>query len=367
MASSSASRTRVVHVIDHLRPGGAQHVLRDLVSSLDGNRYVVTVCCLGQIGYVATELGARGVNVEHLDVERRHILSGIRRLAALLTDPAPSIIHTHLGAAKLMTRMAVGRLPSAPPVVVHEHSMNERTCRFPFVLLDRRQLRRTAATIAVSHHLAHWLIDRRTADRDKLHVVHNGVDLDAFTARPVPSQPGVVGYIGRLAPEKGIDTLIDTVPAVIDRCPHARFVIAGAGPLRERLADRVTTMDVASHVRFAGEITDTASFLQEVDVLACPSRTETFGLGILEAMASGVPVVAARVGGIPEVVENSVTGVLVPPGDPVALATALCSVLDNPSRWAQLARAGRTRAETHFSLQKMVQSVETVYAETLRP
>jgi glycosyltransferase involved in cell wall biosynthesis len=178
-------------------------------------------------------------------------------------------------------------------------------------------------------------------------------------------QDFLVGNVGRLALQKGQRHLILAMPLLLERVPRAHAVIAGGGDLEDYLRDLSVEVGVADRVHVLGPRRDVPALMHAIDVFAMPSIWEGFGLVLLEAMAAGRPVVASRVATIPEVVVDGETGVLVPAGDPVALAEALAGLAHDSERARSFGEAGRERLRTRFSIEKMVGDTELLYRELL--
>jgi glycosyltransferase involved in cell wall biosynthesis len=202
-------------------------------------------------------------------------------------------------------------------------------------------------------------------------VVRNGVGTprirgDARAELGVQAGEVVVGGIGRLDPQKGWDVLCAAAPRVHARSPGTRFLVIGEGPERARLTGHLGGSDPGgSAVQFLGYRERGADLVSGIDVLAVPSRYEGFGLVAVEAMLAGVPVVASRVGSLPEVLGD--TGVLVPPDDPEALADALISLVEHPARRAALGRRGAERARARFGSERMCQETLEAWQRAAHP
>lgn len=195
-------------------------------------------------------------------------------------------------------------------------------------------------------------------------VVPLGIDLERFEhARPALPRNGVViGNVGRLAEQKGQRHLIEAAPHVLERRPDARFVIVGAGELREDLEKRARGLGVHDRFTFTGARDDVPELLASFDVFAFPSLFEGLCLAVIEAQAAGVPVVATPVGGIRETVIDGQTGVLCQPGDPLGLARGILQLLEDPDEAQRLAAEARRRVSERFSAERMVEETIALYA-----
>ena len=242
--------------------------------------------------------------------------------------------------------------------------------------LDRFVLGRVDWVACVSRPQAEQLKSRRKGRRPPI-VIPNAVlfslggvalPLDRRPLRRalgLPEGAFVVGAVGRLSVEKGHRHLIDAAPMLVPRVANLRFVLLGEGRERPELEKQVVRLGMRERVVFAGFQTDVRPWIQACDVIVNPSLTEGMPNAVLEAMALGTPVVATAVGGVPDMIQDQVSGLLVPPGDPAALARAILDLFANPSRAVQLARAAQTKLE-EFSPAKQCERLLDLYAEVLQ-
>jgi glycosyltransferase involved in cell wall biosynthesis len=202
--------------------------------------------------------------------------------------------------------------------------------------------------------------DRDRDGRRPGHVIPLGIDLERFASGRRVLEGTIVGNVARLAEQKGQRTLLDAVPGVLERLPDARFAIAGDGELRGELEQRAKAL--GDHVALLGQRSDVPDLLASFAVFAYPSRFEGLCLGVIEAQAAGVPVVATPVGGIRETVIDGETGFLVPPGDARALAERIVWCLEHPEEARRVAAEGRRRARERYSEQAMIERTLALYA-----
>jgi glycosyltransferase involved in cell wall biosynthesis len=255
---------------------------------------------------------------------------------------------------------AIASFTAGLPLVVTLHNL--APVRLPRIsrFFVRRALGRAARIIAVS--------DAVAASAAGLHssitVVPNGIDSARFrTATPLPinAPGGLVVSVARLSPEKGIDTLIEAVAPL----PHVRVLIAGEGPERAALDARIAALGIGERVDLLGAWDDVPSLLMAAALYVQPSREEGQGIAALEAMAAGRAVIATRVGGLPEVVAENVTGWLVPPDDPTALGAAIQALLADPCARRALGDAGARRVEERFTADAMRTATRALYEQVL--
>lgn len=347
--------------------GGGELSLVDLLRGLDRDRWapILVVPEEGDVAALTREL-ALPVHVIPLPTLRRPSLAGARSvtaLAALARAADAALIHAN-GSRAMAYAGAAGRLASCP-TLWHVRIADSDG------LLDRALCAMATLVVATSRGVA-----RRFAWAPaKIRVVPNGIDLERFAPRApsatlraalqLPPSAPIVVSVGRHVPEKGYRHLIDAAALLEETKPGVHWVLVGDGELRSELVAQAGRLRLASRVHFTGPRDDVADLLTLADVFVLPSESEGFGRVLVEAMAMARAIVATKVGGIPDVVVDGETGLLVEPANPVALAHAVRRLLDDPAGAARLGSAGRQRAESTFSLGAHVDGVERVYDEVL--
>jgi glycosyltransferase involved in cell wall biosynthesis len=362
---------RVVEVIATGTNGGAQEHVYSLLSRMDRSRYDPSVVALSP-GSAVRAIRSLGIPVTVFDEPDDAIAVGA--VVAHLADVGAEIVHNHMYRAELVGTRAAIALGEAghrrPWVIGTVHSSRIRAAE------DREVLRHLTPQmnhlVAVSRAIVHKIAEERPSNVP-VSLVHNGVDLARYDrteacctlAEEYRLEPNaqIVGVVGRLEPEKGHPTLIDAWPRVLRTVPDAYLLIVGEGSRREALEHQVAELGIGSRVIFTGRRDDVPAVTAALDVAVLPSYREAQGLTILEAMALSRPVVASNVGGIPEMVEDGLTGLLVPPHDPEALAAAITRLLLDHSLADMLARAGHDLVHERFCLEMMVRSIEDLYDE----
>ena len=226
--------------------------------------------------------------------------------------------------------------------------------------------------IAVSRAIEHKLVDEERTTVP-VSLIYNGVDLDRYDHQEpcctLPDEYGmepgsqIVGVVARLEPEKGHPTLLEAWPAVLRAVPDTYLLIVGEGSRRDALEAQARELRIAHRVVFTGRRDDVPAVTAALDVAVLPSYREAQGLSVLEAMALSRPVVASNVGGIPEMIEDGVTGLLVPPHDAEALAAAIVRLLRDHPYADTLGRAGHDLVHDRFCIELMVSAVESIYDE----
>ena len=331
-------------VIDSLNGGGAERYVADLAIALRSRGWDVEVAC-SVAGAWAAPLRASNVPVNVLAgslVTRRLSLRYVRALRRLLVQGRYDVVHAHLYAS---AAAAAAAAPRNTPLVLTEHTEGPwRSWRARAV--SRRFYRRASHIVAVSTAIRNVLVDAYHVPPARIEVLPA---IPALPLRPHAPQPGgersaVVGFAGRLTPEKGADVFLRAASLVARVVPEARFVVIGDGRLRRELEALAGDLGLPEEsVRFLGFRDDAADLIAGLDILAVPSRSDGTPLVVGEAMTAGVPVVASRVGGLPDQVTHRRTGLLVDPEDPEGLAAALVSLLLAPDEARQLGEPAASR------------------------
>lgn len=362
---------RLLVAVDSLDVGGAERHVVDLVLALRREGHAVTVAC-SVLGSLAEPLEAARVPVRPLVgeiVKRRVSLPYAMGLRNILRRESFDLVHAHVYSSAAASALATAG--TGIPLVVTEHT--EALWQGTHGrLFSAWMYRRVARVIAVSDAIRRRLIERDGVPPARITVVPNSVpparevhgDVLPLPADLAGGGP-VVGVVARLQPEKGVTSFLRAAAHVARELPTARFVVVGDGPLRREMLGLAEDLGVRDCVLFLGFRPDAQALIELMDVVAVPSVSEGTPLVVLEAMAAGVPVVASRVGGIPGQIRNGQEGLLIPPGDPRALADALLDLLRDPERARRMGEAGRLRASTEFSHENMVRRVEGLYRAAL--
>ena len=374
---------RVAHVINDLRVGGTEHLLVRHVAELChrhpgiDNRVIVLGDRSDADQAYIEALGCAPIFLNFSGSYRRLRDSArcLRRLHAELSSFAPDVVHSYLWNANVF----VGILALWKRRVHVVHIVDRRGDRRASRLMPRIKLRLTAwilkagntRFVAVSdacreHIAAQWIIDPV-----RVVVAHNGIDVTRFRNDQPAGEAGecnCIGVLSNFSFEKGHEVLFRALRNLLDEAGNFRLLVAGGGTVEDiaRLEALVTSMELSDCVDFVGRVDDVSEFYARLDVFVVPSvSAEGLPTTILEAMASGLPVVATRVGGAIEVITDSKDGLLVEPRDSAALACAIKRVMSSSNCALRLGSAARRRVEEHFTTQRMTQIiVDSVYAQS---
>jgi glycosyltransferase involved in cell wall biosynthesis len=358
---SQAARVRVIHLLLNVEAGGLEAVVLNLVARSDRSRFEHRVVCLEGLGALAPGFRRLDVPLESLSATSR--LGALARLAPKLRQLRPDVLHSHNAKPHIVA--AAARSLGLVPVLVHtKHGRNQPQI-FRWRVWNHLASRASDAVVAVSQDAA--LVARRLewVPERKLRVLHNGVETAVAQRAALPGARARAVCVARLHPVKDHETLLRAARLVSDARPDFELLLAGDGPERERLEKLSGELRLESVVRFLGRREDVRELLAGADLFVLASRSEGISLGVLEAMAAALPVVATAVGGNCEAVVEGETGLLVPPESPAALAEAILRLLGDPGVACAQGAAGRTRVERSFSLDAMVTRYEALYSELL--
>ena len=367
----------VMHVVYRLAMGGLENGLVNLINHMPPGRYRHAIVCLTDFTDFRERLCSPSVSVLALHKQPGMDWSTYRRLWHIIRDMNPTIVHTRN--LPTLEIAALAALAGVPCRIHGEHGrdIHDQYGASGKFLIFRKILRRIVNHyVAVSRDLEQWLKGKVKIAPNKVKQIYNGVDTKIFYPKDFQRReilpPGfanseqlVIGTVGRLQRVKDQSTLVQAFSNLVkshpDLAQKVRLVIVGDGSLRNEVAQTVRHAHVGDMVWMPGERGDIPRVLQSFDIFVLPSEAEGISNTILEAMATGLPVIATRVGGNAELVLEGETGQLIPPKDPQALALALLTYVQHPDLMRRHGEGGRSRVEQEFSLSAMVESYLKLY------
>ena len=359
----------ITHLVENLNRGGLERVVIDLVREQVAEGHRVDVICLFEEGQLAPELD---VPIYAARKGGGFDIGAIRRVRARLKDRGSAVLHTHNAMAHYYGMLAAIGLPIACRINTR-HNMSGLGGGSRRDWLYRRSLMLTDAVVSVSAAAHADLIASRLMREGRAIAVPNGIPIRGFLpvsqdshARlaaeiGVAPETRIVGAVGRLHPAKDHRNLLRAFRLVADARSDVVLVIVGGGSLREELEAFAAEQGVADRVRFLGDRSDVRELLRGFDLLAVSSRTEGYSVVLVEASAVGLPIVATRVGGNAEIVRDGVSGLVVPPSDPAALAAGMRALLDDAARASRMGEAARAWALGEGSVETMARRYEAIY------
>lgn len=364
---------RVLFVSTSTTLGGAEKTLYTLATLLDPQKFkVVGVVSLKPLGGYARRLEAAGIPVFSLDADRRASFQDVGRLARIIHETGPDLVHAVMYQAIQLTRL-VKRLKKTSHgfKLVSSPRVNYRTRSFLSLAVDRLLKSGDDLLVAESKASRDFLVNRMGYSPDKTRTIYNGVDIAGWPISKLDRQQKrlelrlgagelLIGTTGRLDEQKGHKFLIDAMARIKDT--PARCVILGEGPARKLLEERIRKLRLEKQVLLLGECSDITSWLSAFDVFVLPSLWEGLPNSLLEAMAVGLPVVASSVDGVCEVIRDGQNGFLAAPKSSKALAQRLVELLRDPALRSRLGASAKETVVDKFNLAGMIAAYEDAYS-----
>lgn len=364
-------KKNVLILIDHLERAGAETVAVRIAAGLArSSRYAPLLCATRSGGPLEEILRESAVEYFILGRSRSFDILKFAPLVRTIRERKIALIHAHKMGSNIWGN-AVGRIAGRPAVIAHvhgqRHSPRERAVQRMITALSDR-------VVAVSEYERAALVGNRSDLAAKIIAVHNGIDARAVPSAPaarvkaalgLPENGRIVGIVAGLRPEKSVETFLRAAREVSKAAPDARFLVVGGGAGMEPLVATAASLGIAERCRFTGSRPDAFEIASIFDVAVLSSKREGLPMALLEHMALSKPVVATRVGGVPEAVENGVNGFLVPPLDHIAMADAIGRLLRDARLAAAMGAAGRRLCVEKFSMESMLARIIGVYDEVL--
>ena len=372
-----AEKIRLLHVINGLAIGGAENHLLQTLRVTDRSRYDVRVCSVRQGGPLEEAFRETGFPVQVIDQRMRFDPTVVTRLARVYRQWKPHLVQTTLYYADMVGVLAA-RLAPGPVLISVEHGIHGEgdVLRVTpgHILAYRWAMKYIKRVVAVSGHIHKSLLTHRHLPARQVVTIRNGFDASGLPEADrtlkrrefgLGREDWVVGMVARMDPVKGHTVLLDALAGRMKGTPALKCLLVGDGRLRPDLEARVSKEGLGKRILFTGFRRDVAEILNCVDVLVLPSFSEGLPMILLEAMACRVPVVASRVGGIPEVVSHGYNGLLVPPGEADPLGEALFYLMRHKKEAGCMGEAGWARIQGEFSLRKEAEAYERLYLACL--
>jgi glycosyltransferase involved in cell wall biosynthesis len=351
---------RVMFVVTSMPVGGAETLLVELIRRLDRSRFSPELCCLKYLGPLGEVLADEVPTHSGLSAHK-YDFRVLWRLARRMRERRIDAVVTVGPGDKMFWGRLAGWFSGVPVIcsALHSTGLPDHV-----ELFNRLLAPITDAFIAVAEPHARYLAEHEGCPAGKVRVIPNGVDVERFHPRwpsrslreqlRLPERAPVAGIVAALRPEKNHELFLRSAALVRQQLPEAQFLVVGDGPRRAELERLARQWPLAYAVHFLGTRSDVAELLSLMDVLVLTSHMESNPVSILEAMASEKPVVATRVGSVPETVLDGKTGYLVAPGDAEGLAARIVELLPNRQLAARMGRAGREHVIAHWSVERMV-------------
>ena len=371
-AIASPRVRRVLHLIETWGPGGAERVMIDVVTGLPSNAWVSVVAPIAE-GWVSQQARLHGATVAVIPQQRSFDIRYLAALRSLIARERVDIVHAHMLMSSLYGGMAARWC--GIPCLATFHGSVDVPGDTPVLRLKAAVLRQTIGrTIFVSNALRKDIAPRLGLAEDRVGVIHNGVDPLRFTPGSsrhlrelysIPDSDVVIGAVGNIRSSKAYDVLLRAISRIRDAGVGIRCLIAGNagwGETQATVDSLMRELRLEQTVHFCGFVDDSSTFLRGLDIFVLTSRTEGFSIATLEAMATGLPVVATRCGGPEEIVTNGVDGLLVTVADPAAVADAVQALIFNAPQRQRIGEAARQTVVDRFSSSRVATAYGEAYA-----
>ncbi|GFE82159.1 glycosyl transferase family 1 [Steroidobacter agaridevorans] len=368
--SPAAPRLRLLQITHDLDLGGLQQVIYNLCRTLDRDRFEIFVLCLRSKGLFASDVEALGIPVYLLEKKQRGAdYFAFRKVAKLLRELRIDVVHTHN--TQPFFDGTIGAMLAGVRTVVHTDHARAFPDKLRYMVAEWAMSLYAYRVVGCSEHTSQQLMRYEKIPKRKIVTIPNGIDGSRFDLTidrqakrrelGIHEQGSVIGLAVRLSDQKGITFLLQAMPRILAKHPDTTLLIAGDGDLRKDLEQEAQQLGIAARVKFCGPRKDIPELLKLLDLYVLPSKWEGLPMVILEAMAAGCPIVATDVGGNSSAVVDGVTGALVPPQNPGALADAIIRLLDSPDLLQTYATNGKNRFRERFSAETMAREYERLY------
>lgn len=361
----------IMYVVLSLDTGGAERIVYNLVTGINKDLFTPIVCCLDYLGHLGEKLKEKGINIFAMNRKKGIDFHLIARLTKLMRKYKVSIMHAH-SYSPYFYGATSAILTKVPTIIFTEHGrfFPDRK-RFKRIIYNQFLSLFTTQFVAVSEEIKRSLVTYEGIREKKIAIILNGVDLDKFNI-DIPlekkkkefnlkSTDKILGLVARLEIRKDIPTLLKAMTNVLKVFPETKLLIVGDGNLQTNLEDLSKELEIYKNVVFCGRREDIPEIMKIIDIYVLSSISEGTSVSLLEAMAAKKPVVATNVGGNPKVIQDGISGILVPPQNPEILAEKIISLLGNPEKCMKMGEEGYKRVKEKFSLQRMVSDYEMLY------
>jgi len=370
---NNKGKINVVHLVEELTIGGLEKTLTAVVLNLNKKKYNVSVWCLREGGFFADKLVKEGIDVNILHISTSRNPLSIYKLYRLLKSHKFDIIHTHAYSAGTIGRISAF-LAGIPVIISHNHSIYDYYNKY-YHFVEWLLSLITDRVICISEVVNRFANETQRINAKKLITIHNGIDdvcpvtekrsSDLKKELGLPINHSVICTIAHLEEHKGLKYLLESASLLLASRRDISFLFVGVGALERKLKKLCVDLKIEKNVIFSGERSDIPEILFSIDIFVLPSLREGLPLTILEAMACGKPVIATNVGGIPEIVVDGVSGILVSPKDPEALFRAMDELLNDRAKLTKMGHHGERVCEESFSSNAMIEKIENLYDSLL--
>jgi len=360
----------IMYVVPTLGLGGTERQLVNIIKGLYGkSEYYIEVSVLYKSGPIAKDLNTLGIKINYINMKSIYDLFGISRLSRIMKNNNFDIVHTFLFDANFIGAISA-KLAGVHNIISSRRDTDVwKTKRH--ILAERLGAKLSRHIIANSNACREFVIKQEKIDLSKVQVINNGIDLDIFSRKEnnenlkqelgIHEDYCVITAVGTLSDKKGQKYFLKAAHKISDDFNKTRFILVGNGPIRSELKKLTIELELSKKIIFTGFRNDIPEILSITDIFCLSSTYESSPNAILEAMAFELPVVATSVGGIPEIVIDQKTGILVPPENHVILADALIKLIKDKDLGNKMGQEGRRIVEKKFNINRMINDYDNLY------
>jgi len=361
---------KVLHIVLSMETGGLENGIVNLINNSDQDKFIVDVLCLREKGKLANRIENTNSQVIFDGNHNPSLLTAIKKIMVACNSGDYDIVHTH-GFTTMLSTYIASFFVNRPIIINGEHGTLYYSS-FKKRILQKWLFRAMDINLTVSSELKTKILHEFRLSFDNFKPIINGVDSTTFNPKNnstvrhdlnIPDQDIVIGSVGRLVNVKNYPSLIKAFHHVLENNKNTHLVLAGDGPERKILEKLVTALDINKNVHFLGNRNDIPSVMNCMDLFVLPSFSEGLSNTLLEAMSSGVPVIASDVGGNSEIIKTNISGFLYPSNDVNALSETLLSLCNSPIEIKRISASARKHIVNNFTLQSMVENYEIVYEQ----
>ncbi|MGA1864194.1 MAG: glycosyltransferase [bacterium] len=364
--------------------GGTEASVMRLATGMRQRGFKIEICSIKRPGYMARDMMRQGFKVASLDLPSGItwnypflFLTGIMRLKKLLKEVNPDIIHSFLFQSNLMTAMSRSFIDGEKASIRYISSVrcteaNKSQWR---IILDRWALGRSDLVLTVSEAVRNKYLKREKIQQNRIRVLYHGVEqrfmeeqkkISEFRFKlGIGEKDEMIGTVARLHKDKDIKILIRAFALALKSRPEIRLLIIGDGPEKNKLKEIALTLGIMDRIIFTGFRPDVLPLIGLLDIFCLTSKEEGFPQSLIEAMALEKPVVVSRVGGVMELIEDGISGILIPPGNPETIGDSILYLLQNPQKARKMGKAAKERVKHGFLLDHTLDKMEVIYGEVL--